>query len=70
MSQDWETVTLGKKTVANTKGAKSAQVAAASRAGTLQVEKRFAGGENKSAHSAPINARALEESEELRRECR
>ena len=63
MQQDWSTVTLSKKPASA-----KVQTAAAARSGTLETEKRYAAGENKSAHAPAVNARKLEETEELRRE--
>jgi Multiprotein bridging factor 1 len=70
MSQDWETVTLAKGKPAATRGAKNAAVNSALRTGTLQTEKKFAAGENKSAHGAHMNAKKLDEdTDNLKREC-
>jgi Multiprotein bridging factor 1 len=66
--QDWETVSLGKPRSTATKAGKTAAIASAQRSGTLETEKRWAGGENKSAHAPHMNLKKLEESEELKRE--
>ncbi|KAG5192992.1 flagellar associated protein [Tribonema minus] len=59
--QDWDTVTLAKNRAPTTKGAKNAAVATALRTGTLQTEKRWAGGENKSTHAPHMNLKKLDE---------
>jgi len=66
--QDWNTVTLSKNNRGLQGAAKKQANAAAARKGTLQTEARYGAKQNKSAHSnAGVNAKKLEESEELKR---
>ena len=59
--QDWETITLKKTHTQRTKGMSSAQAITAGRvSGDVQLEKRFAGGENKNRGVAG-GARRLED---------
>lgn len=64
--QDWKQVTLVKNPNARRSGeSKSTMIAKAARAGNVSVEKKFAAGGNKSAHSSVLpNARKLEEETE------
>ncbi|CAM9161856.1 unnamed protein product [Heterosigma akashiwo] len=65
--QDWNTVTLSKNNRGLQGAAKKQANAAAARKGTLQTEARYGAKQNKSAHSnAGVNAKKLEESEELK----
>mmetsp|Transcript_6143 Transcript_6143/g.12855 ORF Transcript_6143/g.12855 Transcript_6143/m.12855 type:complete len:178 (-) Transcript_6143:491-1024(-) len=65
--QDWDSVNVGKSSGRVTVPKTAAGIAAAKRSGTLTTELKFGAGGNKSAHSgAGVNAKKLEESDELK----
>jgi len=67
--QDWGAVNVGRGALSNRKAVPktAAGISAAKAAGLVTTEARYGGGSNNSAHSsASINARKLEESEDLK----
>eukprot|EP00956_Cyclotella_meneghiniana_P021136 scaffold38052_cov68-Cyclotella_meneghiniana.AAC.4 len=66
--QDWGTVNVGRSSVARP-GAVPKSALGVSRAkamGLVSTERKFGAGSNTSAHNATVNARKIEESEELK----
>lgn len=64
--QDWAPVNVGSSTVRKPTPKTASGIAAAKRAGLIATEKRYGAGGNASAHSNSMNARKLEESDELK----
>mmetsp|Transcript_7954 Transcript_7954/g.10950 ORF Transcript_7954/g.10950 Transcript_7954/m.10950 type:complete len:176 (-) Transcript_7954:428-955(-) len=66
--QDWDSVNVGSSSVKRKTVPKTARgITAAKAAGTLSTERKYGAGGNKSAHSgAGVNAKKLEESDELK----
>lgn len=65
--QDWDSVNVGRSTVARPKPKTNAAISSLKRAGLMTSEIRYSTGANKSAHSATtMSARKLEETEELK----
>lgn len=66
--QDWDSVNVGRSSVGRVTVPKTARgITAAKAAGKLTTERKYGAGGNKSAHSgAGVNAKKLEESDELK----
>ncbi|CAM9367583.1 unnamed protein product [Laminaria digitata] len=64
MSQDWSTVMISKTRPTATRGQKNAATAAAQRSGTLETERKFSAGENKSTHRGHMNMKKLDDETE------
>ena len=65
--QDWGTVNVGRSSINRSVVPKTAAgVSRAKAMGLVTTERKFAAGTNASAHNASVNARKIEESEELK----